>query len=139
MTPIPIQAAMQARSDRRPSDPSLPSGVSLLPASDARWLLAARASLSATGSAQIHPHARERLADWANEQGIAPIHAAAIIDIAERAARRGGLDASDADRIARMPAPKPRSAAFARDRAAIILAAAIPTLIGIAIVLAFAR
>jgi hypothetical protein len=139
MTPIPIHAAMKAQSDRRPPDGPSPSGGSVLARTDARWILAARASLAATGAAQIHPRSRDRLADWANEQGIAPIHAASIIDIAEQAARRGGLDASDADRIARLPAPSPRSAAFTRDRTAMVIAAAIPALIAIVIVLAFAR
>lgn len=139
MTPIPIHAAVKARSGSRPGDPPGLTPGSALPRTDARWILAARASLAATGAAQIHPSARDRLADWANEQGISPIHAVAIIDIAERAARRGGLDASDAAQIAHLPAPRPRSAAFARDRAAIVIAAVIPTLVAIAIVLAFVR
>lgn len=139
MTPIPFQAAMKARSDHRPADPPSPEGSAVLPRTDARWILAARASLAATGAAQIHPSARDRLADWANEQGISPIHASAIIDIAERASRRGGLDASDAEQIARLPAPCPRSAAFARDPAAIVIATVIPTLIAVAVVLAVFR
>lgn len=79
--------------------------VSVLPACDARWVLAARVSLSAGASARAANDDRERLTAWAGTVGIAPIHAAAIIAIAERATARGGLDATAAEEIAALPRP----------------------------------
>jgi hypothetical protein len=104
MNPIPFQSAQHARERARPSR----TAQAVMPAGDVRWVLAARASLAAGASAQTAPHDRERLTAWAGRLGITPIHAAAIISIAEQAAARGGLDASAADQIAALPAPDPR-------------------------------
>lgn len=97
MSPIPFHAAQAAP---RPDPP----GPTLLPPGDARWVLAARASLAAR-SGRVGDAARRSLTAWAASRGVLPIHAASIIAIAERAASRGGLDATDAAAIARMPAP----------------------------------
>lgn len=103
MNPIPIQAARQAKTDL----PSVPSAHGVLPAGDARWVLAARACLAADGSSQTDPEARERLKSWAVRRGISPIHAAAIIAMGEMAAANGGLSRYDAQRIATFPEPSP--------------------------------
>lgn len=100
MNPIPIQTARMTQSGPSRSSP-------MLPETDARWVLAARACLAATGSSQINPEARERLGDWARRQGIAPIHAAAIIAMGEMAAANGGLSRADAARLATLPEPVP--------------------------------
>jgi hypothetical protein len=103
MNPIPIQTARQHQTDR----PGLPRARPVLPETDARWILAARACLAAHGAAQMDPGARERLADWGRRHGISPIHAAAIIAMGEMAAARGGLDRADAERLATLPEPVP--------------------------------
>ncbi len=100
MNPIPIQTA-------RATQPGPSRAGPMLPATDARWVLAARACLAATGPSQIDPGARERLIDWAGQHGIAPIHAAAIIAMGEMAAARGGLCRADAARLATLPEPAP--------------------------------
>lgn len=103
MNPIPIQSARQAK----PDVPGVPGSHGVLPAGDARWVLAARACLAADGPAQTDPDARERLKGWAVRRGISPIHAAAIIAMGEMAASRGGLSRQDAQRIATFPEPEP--------------------------------
>lgn len=103
MNPIPIQAAQRARSDL----PRVPGADKVLPESDARWVLAARACLAADGPSQIQPEARERLKAWGVRRGISPIHAAAIIAMGEMAASSGGLSRADAERIATFPVPVP--------------------------------
>ncbi len=101
MNPIPIQTVRQQQSSRRGPSPAR----TVLPQTDARWVLAARACLAATGPAQIDPQARERLVVWGRRHGISPIHAAAIIAMGEMAAARGGLGRSDAERLATLPEP----------------------------------
>lgn len=103
MNPIPIQTARQHQSDR--SGPARARPV--LPETDVRWILAARACLAAHGASQIDPEARERLSDWGRRHGISPIHAAAIIGMGEMAAARGGLGRADAERLATFPDPTP--------------------------------
>jgi hypothetical protein len=109
---------------------------SVLSAGDARWVLAARVSLAADASAQAAAHDRERLTAWAGTVGIAPIHAAAIIAIAERAAARGGLDATAAEEIAALPGPH---AVRSHDRTGRWLGISIAVLMMIAGALALAR
>jgi hypothetical protein len=104
MNPIPIQTARKHQSDRRGLSQARP----VLPETDARWVLAARACLSAHGSSHIDPQARERLADWGHRHGISPIHAAAIIAMGEIAAARGGLGRADAESLATFPDPVSR-------------------------------
>lgn len=101
MNPIPFQNIPKAQKLHLPRSRNAP----VLPPGDTRWVLAARACLAANGSAQIQPQDRQRLQAWAVGQGIAPIHAAAIIGMGEMAAARGGLSRDDAERIATMPQP----------------------------------
>jgi hypothetical protein len=101
MNPIPFQSIPKAQNLHLPRSRNAP----VLPQGDIRWVLAARACLAADGPAQIQPHDRQRLQAWAVRQGIAPIHAAAIIGMGEMAAARGGLSRDDAERIATLPEP----------------------------------
>jgi hypothetical protein len=103
MNPIPIQTARQHQAARS----GLPTARPVLPETDTRWILAARACLAAHGPAQIDPEARQRLTDWGRRHGISPIHAAAIIGMGEMAAARGGLGRADAERLATFPEPAP--------------------------------
>ncbi len=97
MSPIPFHAVQAA------PPPGAHEASVLLPG-DARWVLAARATLAAQHG-PVGDEARGRLTEWAARRGILPIHAASIIAIAEGAARHGGLSGADAEAIARLPAP----------------------------------
>jgi hypothetical protein len=114
VTPLPFQAIQNRRAPQREAGGVAPA----LPNHDARWVLAARAMLAATPPAQAGPGgsdaARERLVGWAGRHGIQPVHARAIIAMAEDASARGGLGPEDADRIARLPAPARPGGAGAR-------------------------
>jgi len=72
---------------------------------DARWLLATRAVLFASGHPCVPSQHRDRLLESAARRGFAPIHGAAIIAIAEQAALRGGLDRTAADQLREIPHP----------------------------------
>lgn len=128
MNPIPFQTVQHARTRARAPD----IAPAVLPAGDTRWVLAARASLAADTHAQTTPQDRERLVLWAGRHGVAPIHAAAIIAIAEQANARGGLDAQAAAQIAALPVPV---VVQASDRLGAWLTGVIVLLGGVALVL----
>lgn len=113
MTPIPFQPLQH---EPAPGSPPLP-------AHDPRWTLAARVTLLA-GTRGLAPPVREQLIAAARAHAFSPIHAAAVIAIAEAAALRGGLDARAAEELASVPLPVRPEAR----RPAIFVAVALPTL-----------
>lgn len=100
MNPLPFQNAPRpGQGDSRPP---------ALARHDPRWVLAARAALAATPSGRVPGKAADGLVQWAAGFGIAPIHARATVNIAERAVARGGLDAQAASELAALPEPEVR-------------------------------
>lgn len=127
MNPLPFQTA-----------PRTGQGVSRPPAlarHDPRWVLAARAALSATPSGRVPGKAVDGLVQWAAGFGIAPIHARAAVNIAERAVARGGLDAQAASELAALPEPVVR----ASHRAAVVCWVTIPLLSAVAAYMVWLR
>lgn len=106
MAPIPFNPAVKPlASAGKPQPPTL------VPA-DPRWTLAARAVVLASPHSGLASEQRERLKEGSARAGFVPIHAAAVLAIAEQAAQRGGLDATAAYQLALIPkpvAPTPRN------------------------------